>query len=51
VILEKGQRALVAFSLRLRIGPQARSRAKVKTETTVSAYDRLAMEMQMEERQ
>jgi hypothetical protein len=37
--LEKAQRAMAAFSLRLRIGPQARTRAKVKSGPPLSYYE------------
>ena len=45
-ILEKSQRALVAFSLRLRISPQSRSRGKVRGEPKLSVYDKLVLEQQ-----
>ena len=45
-VLEKSQRALVAFSLRLRISPQSRSRGKVRGEPKLSVYDKLVLEQQ-----
>ena len=45
-VLEKSQRALVAFSLRLRISPQSRSRGKVRGEPKLSVYEKLVLEQQ-----
>ena len=49
IILEKSQRAMAAFSMRLRIGPQARSRAKVKSGPPLSYYDEMRLKRSEEE--
>ena len=42
-VLEKSQRAVVALSLRLKLGPQARTRARVVATRPISYYDRVKM--------
>jgi hypothetical protein len=52
VVLEKAQRAMTALSLRLRIGPQARTRARVVAVRQNSYYDRVrTLEHDVDERE